>query len=356
MKLSHVSEMMRGMRTMLLLLFCVLAAGCMLNRKTGMAYNDEYDAIKVEQTMGNSVSAMPFQKTIVCLNPRRETRRAHSFTNPAVSVITNVSLTFVTNQTITATTNLSRTFSTNQFAMPAPLTVTNEAGVETNVVATLLATPSPNSTNNTVTSTANLTVSKGPSQMALTANHQHLLNRQVTLNTTNMNLTTADNEVVSIETNMVVNTYTNTSITTVTNQEVVYTNMFLRDYYVYTEFTPPQDFTLQSSGESLILLVDGVRHGLVATNSQTSFVARKGYQSTIYRVPPELIADIANAKEVKLRLRGVNNVIERKMNADSRGNFRRFMLKYFTPSARDEDEEAPANTRQANLKSKYETN
>ena len=113
MKLSHKSGMISPMRTIALLLLCSLAAGCMMNKKTGMAYNDPYDAIKVEQTMGNSVSAMPLQKTIVCLNPRRETRRANSFTNPVVSSITNISIVYVTNLTVTATTNMSLTLSTN---------------------------------------------------------------------------------------------------------------------------------------------------------------------------------------------------------------------------------------------------
>jgi hypothetical protein len=327
----------------------------MMNKKTGMAYHDPYDGIKVEQTMGNSVSAMPLQKTIVCLNPRRETRRAHSFTNPVVTSITNISVVYVTNLTITATTNMSLTLSTNLLASPPPppAPATNEvaeAGAETNTIVNIPPpAPPPNSTNNTVTRSANVTVSRGPSQIASTANHQQLLNRQITLNTTNMSLTTADNEIVTIETNIVVNTYTNISISVVTNQQVVYTNMFLRDYYVYTEFTPPLDFTLQNSGESLVLLVDGVRHGLVATPSQTAFVTRKGYQATLYRATPELIADIANAKEVKLRIRGVNSVIERKMNEDSRSNFRRFMLKYFTPDSEEEDVPAQPGVREANL-------
>src|SRR5437773_10016992 len=186
------------MRTIILLLVCGVAAGCISGRRSGMAYNDEYDAIKVEQTVGNSLSIMPLQKVIVCLNPRRETRRANSFTNPVVSVTTNMSLVFVTNQTVTAMTNLSRTLSTNQFALPVPLptAATNEtaeaaANVETNTLATIVALPPlPNSTNSTVTVTANVTLSKAPTQTALTANHQQVLNHQVTVNTTIMNLTT----------------------------------------------------------------------------------------------------------------------------------------------------------------------
>ena len=363
-KLSHKFDIIGRMRTIALLIVCSVLAGCMSNKKSGMAYIDAYDGVQVEQTMGNSVSAAPLQKTIVCLNPRRETRRVSSVSNQVVSAVTNVSLVYVTNQTVTATTNMSRTLSTNQFALPALPTAptTNEtveagANVETNTVATLPPqAPPPNSTNNTVTTTANITMSRAPSQTSLTANHQQLLNRQITLNTTTVNLITADNDVVTIETNIVVNVYTNQAVTAVTNYNVIYTNIFVRDYYVYAEFTPPQDFTLQNTGESLILLVDGVRHGLVASGSQTAFVARRGYQSTLYRVPPELIADIANAKEVKMRIKGVNSVIERKLNEGSRSNFRRFMLKYFTPNNEEQESQPAANVRQANLETKYETN
>jgi hypothetical protein len=119
--------------------------------------------------------------------------------------------------------------------------------------------------------------------------------------------------------------------------------MWIHDYYLYTEFTPPPDFTLQS-GESLVLLVDGVRHGLAPTNSQTSFVARKGFQSNLYRVPPELLADIANAKEVKLRLKGVNAVLERDLNYWSRKNFRQFLLRYFSPEPAGEVETQQTKT------------
>src|SRR5687767_4824303 len=122
---------MKNMRVILLLLVCAMAAGCISVRKTGMAYDDEYDAVKVEQTMANSVSAKMFQKTIVCLNPRRETRRVNSLTNPVVSITTNVTLSYVTNQTITAITNLSRTFSTNLFAQPqSTKAATNELELE----------------------------------------------------------------------------------------------------------------------------------------------------------------------------------------------------------------------------------
>ena len=60
------------------------------------------------------------------------------------------------------------------------------------------------------------------------------------------------------------------------------------------------EFTL-ASGESLVLVVDGVRHGFASTNSNTAFIARKGFTSTLHKVPPEVLVDIANARQVKVR-------------------------------------------------------
>jgi hypothetical protein len=133
-----------------------------------------------------------------------------------------------------------------------------------------------------------------------------------------------------METNRVVTTVTNITVSGVTNISIIETNLLLRDYYLYTEYTPPLDFTLQQ-GESLVLLVDGVRYGFSPTNSHTAFVARKGYASNLYKVPPEVLVNIANAKSVKVRLKGVNSVIEKQMNPRSRSNFKDFLVKYFAP-------------------------
>ena len=92
-----------------------------------------------------------------------------------------------------------------------------------------------------------------------------------------------------------------------------------------------------ASGESLILLVDGVRYGFATSTSGTAFIGRRGYTSNLYRVPPDVLIAIANAKEVKLRFRGVNSVVERTMNDSSRMNFRKFITKYFVPAAPAEE-------------------
>jgi hypothetical protein len=81
------------------------------------------------------------------------------------------------------------------------------------------------------------------------------------------------------------------------------------------------------------MLVDGVRYGFSPSPSSTSLVGRRGYNSTLYRVPPEVFVAIANAKVVKLRFKGVSSVVEREMNASSRKHFRQFLAKYFVPAA-----------------------
>jgi hypothetical protein len=138
------------------------------------------------------------------------------------------------------------------------------------------------------------------------------------------------NLVVTLETNQVLTYVTNLIVSQVTNVLTVPTNLLVHDYYLYTEILPPPDFTL-ASGESLVLLVDGVRWGFSPGQLGTVFVGRKGYTTTHYKVPPEVLVDIANAQQVRLRIRGVNSVIERKLSGASRNHFRQFLLRYFSP-------------------------
>jgi hypothetical protein len=62
-------------------------------------------------------------------------------------------------------------------------------------------------------------------------------------------------------------------------------------------------------------------------------VPRRGFSAAVYRAAPQLLVDIANAKQVSLRLKGANAVIEKEMNSSSRANFRKFLVKYFAPEA-----------------------
>lgn len=239
----------------------------------------------------------------------------------------------ITNQTVTVVTNQSRTLATNDVAAPAPaqpvhVSTDETALVETNQVAASVPVPLPSSSTNVALPTANnLTLAKSSNQIASTANFQTLLSRPITVTTNNQSITTAETQAISAETNQVVNIVTNLTVTAVTNHTILRTNLLLSDSYLFTELTPPPDFVLQN-GESLVLLIDGVRHGLGATNSQAVFVSRKGFVSTLYKVPPDLIVGIASAREVKIRLKGINSVIEKRMSQSSRDNFKRFLLKY----------------------------
>jgi len=96
------------------------------------------------------------------------------------------------------------------------------------------------------------------------------------------------------------------------------------------------------SGESLVLLVDGVRYAFTQTPLTASYVGRKGYSTVFYRTAPEVLVALANAKEVRVRLKGSTATVERVMTASSRQNFRTFLLKYFVP-------EPPPPTRSAGL-------
>jgi hypothetical protein len=322
----------------------LLLAGCSF-RRHGTSFDDEYESVRVEQTVGNHVSGRIFEKTLLCLNPRRETRRAPAITNTVVSYATNVSVSYVTNQTVTVTTNQNRTSATNLvvYAPPPVVVETNEpVAVETNAVAVVNTQPI-GGTNDSVSSNRNTTFSKSPNQVATTINQQTMLTHQITVSTNNVSLTTAETQAISAETNIVVTMITNVNITARTNLVVMHTNLVLRDYYLYAELTPPPDFTV-ASGESLALVADGVRYGLTQTNTTAALPSRRGFSTYAYKVPPQALVDIANAKIVKVRLRGNNAVIERKMSYHSRNSFRKFMLKYFTPEPSVEEAQAGARS------------
>jgi len=334
------------MRLMVMVVLAVVLAGCASAKKRGVRATDAFESAQVDQMVGNAVSGQVFERTVLCLNARREARPARPATNWVVSIVTNVTVSFVTNQSVTISTNQSRTLATNTVP-PLPVTAkevqvtapTNEtaaveravpaesaaaAGQETN--QTVVITGPPPSTNDTTTTSSNVSVSRAANQTSATTVAQLLSSRQVTITTNNLSVTTADNQSVSLETNEVVFTITNQTVVPKTNLTVVEADGPQYDYFVSTELAGPSDFTPVASGESLVLLVDGVRYGLSATNVQTGFATRRGFTTAFYRVEPEVIEGIANAGKVRIRLRGVTGVIEKKMSRGSRGNFKKFLL------------------------------
>jgi hypothetical protein len=332
-----------AMRLISIVLLGILLAGC-ATHKSGISKRDPFDDVKVDQMVGNNVSDAILQKTVVCLNARRESKRIFAVTNISVTLTTNAVVHVLTNQTVSVSTNLLITGMTNLApALPAPVIAEDpESGATGQPVSTDTG-PSMAMTNTSPSITTNLTVSiarnqsatLSPTQNAANTQFVRTLNNQITAVSNNLSVSLMTNVVVTMETNQVLSYVTNLTISPVTNITVRPVQQMQHDYFLYTELLAPPDFTLQT-GESLVLLVDGVRHGFSATQSQTAFVSRKGFNSTLYRASPEVLVAIANAQEVKLRLRGVNSVIERNLTASSRKRFREFLLKYFVPETASE--------------------
>lgn len=325
------------MKNLCALLALIVLAGCTGAHKEGISRYDDFDAVKVDQMVGNNISRTTFEKTIICLNARRESRRINAVTNTDVASVTNAVVSSVTNQTISLSTNLLFTVMTNLAAqagaLPAPAAEAEAAAaatLETNTVATVAPQAASISSNVTVSLANNQTATAAPNQTAANAQQIRTLNSQITTSSNNLSISLLTNIVFTGETNIVVAYLTNFSVAQVTNVTIIPTNYLAHDYFLYTEMTPPADFTLQS-GESLVLLVDGVRHGLSQTPSSGTFFGRKRFISGLYRVPPELLVDIGNAREVRVRFKGVNGTIERNMSAASRQNFKDFLVRYFRP-------------------------
>lgn len=333
------------------LLLVAMLAGCTGAHPKGTARYDTFDSVKVEQMVGNKVSRSVLAKTIVCLNARRETRLITDVTNTVLTTVTNPPvITPVTNLTISFATNFLWTTMTNlspaEPGLPVAVAGESAAGAvgETNVTAAVAPTNTgPRlGTNLTISVANNSSGAVAPNQRVANTQVLRTFQNQLTSTSNNLAFVLATNIVVTAETNQIVTFLTNISVVSVTNYIVTPTNGVDYDYFLYTEMIPPPDFTL-ASGESLILLVDGVRYGFTNAPSGTAFVARRGYTSNLYRATPEALVAIANAREVRIRFKGVNNVVERTMNSTSRQNFRKFVTKYFAPAAPVEAPEAVAS-------------
>ena len=327
-------------------LFLALFTACSHSPKKGVSHYDAYEGVKVDQMLGNNISGAVFQKVVICLNGRRETREVHAITNIAISTVTNAQLVAVTNQTISVATNFLFTTMTNlASATPGPGGTPAAPGepeavaVETNTVLAVTNPAPALSTNVTFSVARNQSSTASPNQASANQQQVKTYNNQLTTTSNNLTVALLTNLMVTAETNLNVTYLTNTRLATVTNVTVVPTNFLARDYYIFLEYTPPADFTLQS-GESMILLVDGQRYGLVSGPLTAGHTARRGFNSVFYRVYPEALVEIANAKEVKLRLKGTSSTIEREMSHSSQRNFKEFLLRYFST------EDAPSADKQ----------
>lgn len=100
------------------------------------------------------------------------------------------------------------------------------------------------------------------------------------------------------------------------------------DHFLLLEHTPIADFTL-APGESFTLLVDGARHTFAPTNSPAAVVSRPGFATLTFRATPQVFVDIANARNVELRLKGNSSVLEKRLARSSVTEFKTYLLKYY---------------------------
>jgi len=118
-----------------------------------------------------------------------------------------------------------------------------------------------------------------------------------------------------------------------------------KEYFLYTELISTTGFTV-TPGESLVLSIDGERHAFTSTNSATVFVARPGYEATLYKASADVFVKIANAREVKVRLKGNSQVIEEKMTRSNIRKFREYLVKYYqtADASRPADSKSPVKS------------
>ena len=100
------------------------------------------------------------------------------------------------------------------------------------------------------------------------------------------------------------------------------------DHFLLLEHTPIAEFTL-APGESFTLLVDGTRHTFAPTNSPAAIVSRPGFTTLTFRATPQVFVDIANARNVELRLKGTSSVLEKRLARASVNEFKAYLLKYY---------------------------
>jgi hypothetical protein len=254
-------------------------------------------------------------------------------TNQVVTFHTNRVVSSVTNVYSTSATNAVSTLATNQLTVPPASGSVAPTNEESGPRVLTQSAPEP-ATNSAVTRTSDtaMTTSSGNNQavVSLSTQSSFAFNDQTTTTHSNLAISTLSSRVIRSESSQTVTANTNYIVSSATNQIILCTNILIHDHYLYTEVTPPPDFSL-APGESLVLLVDGTRYAFAPTNSTAAAFGRRGFACTLYKVPPEVLVAIANSQEARIRLRGVSSHIERKMSGSCRKRFRKFLLKYYTP-------------------------
>lgn len=314
------------MKTVLIACCVALLAGC---ASPSRSHYDKFEKVQVDRMIDNEVNFSIFSRSVVCLNALREASLPEPSTNQVVNFITNAIVTSVTNQTVTTSNNEQRASITNLVAASQNRTQTEtEAPSDTPVTPSLSPLDS-GMDGQTISTSSTESTAIAPNQSVSSRNVQKVLlvTAQSLVNTGTNSLTVGTNQTITIETNIIVTTLTNYLVSPVTNVTVLGGDKPVHTYYLVTELSPA-DFTLQS-GESLVLLVDGLRYSFSPAQPQTSIKPRTGFLTTYYKVPPQVIVGIANARKVSIRIKGASGLIERNLSNVGRKNFRRFLISRF---------------------------
>ncbi len=306
--------MMRRAHFTLLWVLAAIVAGCSTMRTSKV---DEFEEVRIDELHNNEVSTGILNRTLVCFNVRREVQKITVWTNHSVVLITNKVLHYVTNLVVTSGTNYQTALTTN--------VVQHVPGVETNELSEAIEDRSRQtpSTNVSIVLSRGTTFSRGSGQTTLAMLTLRQRSQQTTLPGNGFEVLSLENETLSFETNMVITVHTNFTITAVTNLSILPTNLLVERFYVILEYSPP-DLPIQA-GEPLLLRVDGIRYMLEPASPRSPVIPRRGFALTSYHIDPQLLLSIANAKQVKLRIKGINCVIEKDMSFASRARLRGFI-------------------------------
>jgi hypothetical protein len=215
----------------------VLLCGCLGPKKSGQSQLDAFDAVRIDQMTGNNVSGAPFQRTLFCLNARRETHRLSAVTNQVVTLVTNPVVSFTTNVYSASASNTVITLATNQMPL-APVVGTGSSTNEESAPRVVAQVPPEPATNSAVTRTADtsLSISSGNHQAVTSVNTQSSVafNNQSTIVRSNVALSTVTSGLVRTESSQTVTAVTNFLISAITNEVILSTNALLYDHYLYT--------------------------------------------------------------------------------------------------------------------------
>lgn len=116
------------------------------------------------------------------------------------------------------------------------------------------------------------------------------------------------------------------------NAGVIETNNGIKSYSLSVEYEDSH-WMFISSGESLVMLIDGERLGLYTNDeniSRDTFIFKKVtvWEHATYTIDKETLRKIAFAKNIKIKVRGERQNYEKELLDENIRNFKRFYEEY----------------------------